>query len=330
MIITRTPYRVSFFGGGTDYPQWYREHGGSVLSTTIDKYCYITCRYLMPFFKHRHRIAHSQVELVKSSEEIKHPAAREVMRFLNADQWEFGLEIHHDGDLPARSGIGSSSSFTVGLLHAIHGIRGTMLSKKRLMLDAIHVEQNLIKKAVGSQDQAVTTHGGLCHITFERSGEISIRPVIVKKERRQEFCSHLMLFHTDFQRLASEVARGVIDNISKCTNQLHLMAQMVDEGLNLLVGNGDIGEFGKLLHESWRLKQELSDQVSNSHIDEMYQAARDAGALGGKPLGVGSGGFLLCFARPECQDAIREKLKGLLSVPFDFETKGSEVIFYKD
>ena len=328
MIITRTPFRISFFGGGTDYPDWYQEHGGAVLATSIDKYCYISCRRLRPFFKHRHRIVYSKIELVSGVDEILHPTAREVMRYLNVNDMDDGLEIHHDGDLPARSGIGTSPAFTVGLLHAIYGLQGIMPSKKQLTQDAIHVEQNMIRDVVGAQDQAITAHGGLCHITFSETGDMTIRPIILKPERRAQFQGHLMLFHTDIYRNASDVAQGIVDNLSQRSAQLNVLREMVDEGLGVLTETGDIGDFGKLLHESWKVKRELSDQVTNPYIDEIYEAMLETGALGGKILGAGSGGFMLCFARPECHETIRERLAPLPFVPVSLESHGSQVVFY--
>jgi D-glycero-alpha-D-manno-heptose-7-phosphate kinase len=327
MIITKTPFRISFFGGGTDYPGWFRQHGGSVLSTSINKYCYISCRNLPQFFEHKHRIVYSSIENVKTIEEIVHPAVRNVMKWMNVTE---GLEIHHDGDLPARSGLGSSSSFTVGLIHAIKALRGQYTTKEQLAYDAIHVEQNVINENVGSQDQASAALGGFNRIDFLPSGEFHSSPVIMPKTRRNELEEHMMLFFTGFTRIASEIAQAQINNIDKRQDQLHRMHAMVDEGLNIL---GDdkrsLDEFGELLHEAWLAKRSLSDKVSNAAIDEVYSAALDAGAIGGKILGAGGGGFLLVFARPENQPKVLKALDKLVHVPFKFENSGSSVVLYQ-
>lgn len=327
MIITRTPFRISFFGGGTDYPGWYREHGGAVLATTIDKYCYITCRRLPPFFDHKHRIVYSHIENVKHNDEIQHPAVRAV---LNWAKVEDGMEIHHDGDLPARSGLGSSSSFTVGLLHALQALNGQMASKDALARDAIHVEQNIIGEHVGSQDQVSAAFGGFNRIEFHRNDSFDVAPVILPRHRRQELSDHLMLCFTGFSRIASDIAKSKIDNLQKRERELKLMRAMVDEAIALLQDESEpIDSFGTLLDASWQYKRSLSDRVSTPEIDQIYQAAMDAGAGGGKILGAGGGGFLLLFVKPERQAAVRERLKDLIHVPFDFEDSGSRVVLYQ-
>ncbi len=327
MIITRTPFRISFFGGGTDYPGWFREHGGAVLATTIDKYCYITCRRLPPFFEHKHRIVYSHIENVKHNDEIQHPAVRAV---LNWAKVEDGMEIHHDGDLPARSGLGSSSSFTVGLLHALQGLNGQMANKDGLARDAIHVEQNIIGENVGSQDQVSAAFGGFNRIEFHRNDSFDVAPVILPGHRREELRDHLMLCFTGFSRIASEVAKSKIDNLKKREKELKLMRAMVDEALAILQDVSEpIDSFGKLIDASWQYKRSLSDRVSTPEIDTIYQVAMDAGAVGGKILGAGGGGFLLIFAKPERHAAIRERLSKLIHVPFDFEDSGSRVVLYQ-
>ena len=327
MIITRTPFRISFFGGGTDYPGWYREHGGAVLATTINKYCYITCRRLPPFFEHKHRIVYSYIENVKHIDEIQHPAVRAV---LNWTKVEDGMEIHHDGDLPARSGLGSSSSFTVGLLHALHGLSGQMSSKEGLAREAIHVEQNIIGEHVGSQDQVSAAFGGFNRIEFHRDDSFDVAPVILPGHRHQELRDHLMLFFTGVSRIASEVAKSKIDNLKNREKELKLMRAMVDEALAILHDTSEsIGSFGKLLDANWQYKRSLSDRVSTPEIDSIYQVAIDAGAIGGKILGAGGGGFLLIFAKPERHALIRESLNKLIHVPFDFENSGSRVVLYQ-
>lgn len=325
MIITRTPFRVSFFGGGTDYAAWYAENGGSVLATTINKYCYITCRYLPPFFGYKHRIIYSKSEEVKTIDEIDHPSVRECMRFMKIDR---GLEIHHDGDLPARSGLGSSSSFTVGFLHALYALKGQMVTKRQLALDAIHVEQERIKENVGSQDQTLAAFGGFNRIDFGGDHHIQIQPITLEVERLNQLQDHLMLCFTGFSRIASEVTGEHIKNVSRNKKALRTMHQMVEEAISILNSNRDIADFGKLLHESWLLKRGLTNKISTPQIDDIYSAALSAGAIGGKLLGAGSGGFVLFFARPEQQAKIKESLN-LLQAPFRFEDLGSQVIFYQ-
>jgi len=327
MIITRTPFRISFFGGGTDYPGWFREYGGAVLATTINKYCYITCRPLPQFFEHKHRIVYSHIENVKHNDEIQHPAVRAL---LNWSKVTDGLEIHHDGDLPARSGLGSSSSFTVGLLHALQGLNGQMSYKEGLARDAIHVEQNIIGENVGSQDQVSAAFGGFNRIEFHRNDSFDVSPIILLGQRQKELRDHLMLCFTGFSRIASEVAKSKIDNLKSREKELKLMRAMVDEALSILQNtNESIDSFGKLLDVSWQYKRSLSDRVSTPEIDSIYQAAMDAGAIGGKILGAGGGGFLLIFAKPERHAAIRDRLNKLIHVPFDFEDSGSRVVLYQ-
>lgn len=327
MIITRTPFRISFFGGGTDYPTWYREHGGAVIATSIDKYCYITCRKLPQFFEHKHRIVYSKIENVKTIEEIQHPAVRGIMDWAKVTD---GLEIHHDGDLPARSGLGSSSSFTAGLIHALHAMNGKMVSKETLAKEAINMEQNILAENVGSQDQISAVYGGFNRIDFHRNDSFDVSPLIIPRERQNELSSHLMLFFTGISRFASEVAKSKIDNFKSREKEMKAIGAMVDESISILQNPVQpIDDFGKLLHESWLFKRSLSDKISNSEIDEMYEAAMSAGAIGGKILGAGGGGFLLLFACPENQARIRERLKNLVHVPFKFEDSGSRVVLYQ-
>lgn len=325
MIICRTPFRISFFGGGTDYPAWYYNNGGTVLSTTINKYCYLTCRYLPPFFEHRIRVVYSKVESCQTIDEIRHPAVREVLRYLNIDR---GLEIHHDGDLPARSGMGSSSSFTVGLLHALYALKGIMPSKKQLAMESIHIEQNMIGETVGSQDQCAAAYGGLNHINFKKSGEIDVRPLTLTKSRLQEFNDHLMLFYTGIMRTASDVAKSYVDDIEAKHELLARMHNMVEESIEILGDNKCICNFGELLHEAWMTKQNLSSEVTNTVINDLYELARKNGAIGGKITGAGGGGFLLLFVPPSAQNQVREALNSLLYVPFRFDFNGSQIIFY--
>jgi D-glycero-alpha-D-manno-heptose-7-phosphate kinase len=325
MIISRTPFRISLFGGGTDYPAWYREHGGAVLASTIDKYCYLTCRYLPPFFEHRLRVVYSKIETCESVDDLQHPAAREVLKYLQIDR---GVEIHHDGDLPARSGMGSSSAFTVGLLHALYALKGQMPSKQQLALESIKIEQEILKETVGSQDQVLAAYGGLNHIVFEPSGEISVRPMTLLPEALQELNSHLMLFYTGIKRTASEVAQTYVADVEVKKRQLRLMKDLVVEALAVLNGRRALVCLGQLLHEAWEAKRSLSPMVSNRVTDEIYAAALAAGALGGKLTGAGGGGFMVLFAPPTKHDTIREALGALVHVPFSFEYAGSQVIFF--
>ncbi|MEE9542951.1 MAG: kinase [Thermodesulfobacteriota bacterium] len=326
MIINRTPFRISFLGGGTDYPSWYLKHGGSVLATAINKYCYITCRVLPPFFEHRLRVVYSRMETCGSFAEIKHPAVRETMRFLKIER---GLEIHHDGDLPARSGMGSSSSFTVGLLHTLYAHKGVMPSKEQLMLESIHIEQNMIKETVGSQDQVTAAYGGLNKTVFSTDGEIDVTPLTLSAKRLEEFNSHLMLFYTGIKRTASDVAKGYVDELDKKEKTMKRLTAMVDEGLKILQDGSDLSAFGELLHESWRIKKSLSGEVSNPRLDSLYDKAMKSGASGGKITGAGGGGFMLFLVPPEHQMEVREALHEQIHVPFRFEHKGSEIIYYE-
>ena len=325
MIISRTPFRISLFGGGTDYPAWYLKHGGQVLASSINKYCYITCRYLPPFFEHRIRVVYSKIENCQNYDEIKHPAVRETLRFL---QLERGLEIHHDGDLPARSGMGSSSSFTVGLLHALYALINVMPSKHQLAMESIHIEQNMIQETVGSQDQVIAAYGGLNQIVFSASGEITVKPVTISHERLAKLNSHVMLFYTGIKRTASDVAKSYVEEIEDKADLLEAMNGMVDEALRVLCGNGCLCKFGELLHETWMLKRDLSSKVSNHEVDGFYAKARAHGAIGGKITGAGGGGFLMLFVPPEAQGQVCHALKDLLHVPVKFESSGTQIIFY--
>lgn len=325
MIISRTPFRVSFLGGGTDYPGWYRKHGGAVIATTINKYCYLTCRFLPPFFEHKIHLVYSKIERCQTIDEIQHPSIRETVRFLGLDR---GLEIHHDADLPARCGMGSSSSFTVGLLHALHGLQGQIRSRRDLALDAIHIEQDLVKETVGSQDQVLAAYGGLNLINFLPNGEISVRPVILPQERVTELNDHLMLFYTCIKRTASEIAKDYVEDLDAKKAQLRILKELVTEGLNVLASGESLTRFGELLHEAWQIKRGLSSKTTNAEVDQIYELARKAGAVGGKLTGAGGGGFMLLLVPPEKQASVKAALKGTIHVPFTMESSGSQIIFY--
>jgi D-glycero-alpha-D-manno-heptose-7-phosphate kinase len=325
VVISRTPFRISFFGGGTDYPVWYQEYSGAVLSATIDKYCYINIRYLPPFFEHKHRIVYSMIEDVKCIDEIRHPVVRALLELFKIDK---GLEIHHDGDLPARSGLGSSSAFTVGMLNSLHALRGNIIAKNELAKQAIHIERDILKENVGSQDQIAVSYGGFNKIIFHNDHNFRVEPMTLQKEKMNQLQNHLMLIFTGLSRLASEIATEQIKNTSRKKNELTVMRQMVDCAIDILNSNRDIIEFGKLLHESWQLKKTLSNKISSSSIDALYDRALRYGAIGGKLLGAGGGGFMLLFVTPEKRQKVKEGLKEFLEVKFAFENEGSQIIYY--
>ncbi|MHB1423422.1 MAG: GHMP family kinase ATP-binding protein [Gemmataceae bacterium] len=326
MIISRTPFRISFFGGGTDYPAWYRRHGGAVLAATIDKYCYLTCRYLPPFFEHRIRLVYREIETCQKVAQIRHPAVREGLKFLKINR---GIELHHDGDLPARSGMGSSSAFTVGLLHALHALNGRMPTKKQLAAESIRLEQEVLGETVGSQDQVMAAYGGLRHVRFETNGEFVASPLVLPDERLAELQTHLMLFYTGIVRTAADIAKTYVEEIDSRRRQLRLLQKLVEESIDILTSGKDIRTFGELLHEAWEAKRSLSDKVSTSTVDALYERARAAGAIGGKLTGAGGGGFLLLFVPPEQQCDLFDALKHLIHVPFSFESAGSQIIFHE-
>ena len=318
MIISRTPFRISFFGGGTDYPVFYEKYGGAVLST---------CRYLPPFFDYKYRIRYSIREETSTITEIKHPSVRECLNFVNLG--DRGVEIQHNADLPAMSGLGSSSAFTVGLLNTLSALKGELTTKRRLTLDAIHVEQDMIKENVGSQDQTAVAFGGFNKIEFGGERKIWVSPITVERRKLEELEKHLMLFFAGFPRKASEIAAAQIKNTPYKTRELTTMKEMVESAVEVLNGKTEkYAEFGKLLSESWKLKRELSPQITTPDIDNIYNAAIDAGASGGKLLGAGGGGFMIFFARPDIQPKIKEKLKKLLYVPFKFHDLGSQIVYY--
>ena len=327
MIIARAPFRISFFGGGTDYPVWYGENSGAVLATSINKYCYVTTRFLPPFFDYKYRIRYTEREEVQHISEIKHPSARECLAFLNF--FERGVEIQHNADLPARIGLGSSSAFTVCLLNAQHALKGEMVTKRQLSLEAIHVEQDRIREHVGSQDQTIAAFGGFNKIEFGGDRQIQVQPVTVGAETLRRFHEHLMLFYTGFVRTASEIAVEQIKITPLKKSELNGMREMVDEGLSILnCGKSLLVDFGKLMHEGWMLKRSLTSKITTPIVDEIYESARKAGAWGGKLLGAGGGGCILLFVEPERQVKVKEELKKLLYIPFNFETLGSQIVYY--
>ena len=327
MIISRTPYRISFFGGGTDYPAWYLKEGGAVLSTTIDRYCFISARYLPPFFETRHRVVWSRIETVWRSADIQHPAVREGLRFLKFDDTR-GIEIHHQGDLPARSGIGSSSSFVVGLIKALSALRGEMISKQALADKALELEQQVLKEHVGSQDQIAAAYGGINVIHFLENGDFRVEPVTVPGPRLRELEARLLLLYTGASRTSSDLAAGLVAGLADKRHTLRRMRAMVDEAVVILGSQTSLDDFGRLLHESWSLKRDLTPVMTNAVVDEIYETARRHGALGGKLLGAGSSGFMVFYVPLERQPAVIEALSAYLRVPFRFESEGSTIIYY--
>ncbi len=328
MIITRTPFRISLFGGGTDYPQHYLKHGGSVIGFALAKYCWISLRRLPPFFDYKNRLVYSHTELVNNLDDIQHPAIRAVLKETNTTD----LELHHDGDLPARSGLGSSSSFTVGLLHAVHAMQGRMIDKNTLAKEAIRIEQDIIKEAVGSQDQIWAAYGGLNRIEFGSDG-FKVTRLIISPERETELINHLMLFFTGFQRNAPKIAQRQIINLPHKKPYLFRFREMVESASYLLTNRPYLGEddftiIGEMLHESWQLKKEMADGVSNGEFDYMFEKARIAGAIGGKLLGAGGGGFMLLFVPPSSHDSVRRALSGLIEVDIEIDYEGSKVVLY--
>jgi D-glycero-alpha-D-manno-heptose-7-phosphate kinase len=310
MIITRTPYRVSFFGGGTDLP------------STIDKYCYISARFMPAFLGTKYRVFWSKMEAVDRIEDIQHPGVRACLQYLGVDQ---GFEVNHAGDLPARSGLGSSSAFTVGMLHALYTLQGYRVPNQALAGAAVHVEQNVLKETVGIQDQIECAIGGLSVIRIDRGGDWEAERVPVTPERLDALQARLLLFWTGLQRTSSEIQAEQIAAVQQNARSLHAIMGLVDSAMyNLLTGKLD--DFGLLLHEGWVLKQRLSTRICPEEIFDLYEAARHAGALGGKLLGAGGGGFMLLYVRPEDQPKVRAALAGLLEVPFRFESEGSRLI----
>lgn len=324
MIITQTPFRMSFFGGGTDIPEFYLENGGAVLSTTIDKYCYVNVKHLSPFFDYRTEIVYSRIERVDQLEKIEHPAVREAMKYLDMRD----LRLTYEADLPARSGLGTSSSFAVGMLHAFYGLKGKYVSKRQLADDSVYLERTLCNEAGGLQDQIAASFGGFNKITFGPDGYV-VKPVILPAQRKQELNDRLMLFFTGFSHFSAEIQTGTIQVIQNKRAQLTEMLQLVGDAEKILVSKGPLDDFGRLLDWTWKLKRGITDKISTSSIDTLYDQALNAGALGGKLLGAGGGGFLLFYVQPEYQRQVRQALSHLMYVPFRFENRGSTIIFFE-
>ena len=328
MIITKTPLRISFLGGGTDYPEHFRQHGGQTLAVTIDKYSYVIVNPLANLYDYKMVVSYSRTELVGAPEQIEHPAVRGCMQFLNLPG---NLEIHYVGDLPARSGLGSSSSFTVGLLHALHAHKGELVSTTKLAEEAVYVEQQLLRERVGVQDQYTCALGGLQHLKFGTDGSITSRPVPLTATRLTELQVHLMLFYTGINRYAHQILDEQLERTKKGANadDLHYLSNLVTQGLEVLSNNHPISAFGELLHDGWQAKRRLSRKISTELIDQYYQRARDAGAIGGKLLGAGGGGFLLLFVPPPMREKVELALSDLKRVAFSFEQSGSALLCYR-
>lgn len=322
MIITRTPFRMSFFGGGTDMPEFFNEHGGSVISTTFDKYCYVTVRHLPPFFDYSTELVYSRIERVKDPSELEHPAVRNAMAMLDMRE----MRITYEADLPARSGLGTSSSFAVGMLNAFHCAKGTYASKERLAKEAISLERELCAEAGGWQDQVAAAFGGLNRIDFADDG-FAVHPIVIFPERKRELESNLMLFFTGFTRFSSDMQRK--NHVADKTAQLKEMLELVDVAEGVLTDKSkDLAEFGRLLDATWRLKRGTGGQVSTGSIDALYERGMNAGALGGKLLGAGGGGFLVFYVEPDARDSVRKAMGDLLHIPFEFEDGGTSVVYY--
>lgn len=325
MIITRTPFRISFFGGGTDFPDYYRQHGGAVLASTINLGSYISLYRLLPFFSHRFRASYAKSELVMTPADFQHPLIRECFLHLNVTS---GMEMSHVSDLPGRTGIGSSSSFTVGLLHALHAFREDPVTPDLLAREAIHVERDRVGDIGGHQDQVVVAHGGFCRVEFLTNGNFSVHHPNIPPERLQALQSSLLLFYLGTSRSAAAILRDQTAQTLRNLSALKEMRAMVPEAENVLLSTHvPLREFGALLHQTWLHKKSLARGISDTTIDTLYAAARKAGAVGGKLLGAGGRGFLLFYAEPEFHPAIRQSLPGLLEVAFCFDPKGSRVIF---
>lgn len=327
MIITRTPFRMSFFGGGTDMEEYFKKNNGAVLSTTIDKYCYVNVRHLPPFFDYKTEIAYSKTERVQDINEIEHPAVRNAMKKLDMHQ----IRLTYEADLPARSGLGTSSSFAVGMLNAFYALNGKYVSKKRLADEAINLERELCNESGGWQDQIAASFGGFNRINFSNNG-YEVLPIIISPERKEKLNKNLFMFFTGFTRFSSDIQKINNENKNgkeKKEETLKKMYELVDEAEKILTDkNRDLDDFGRLLDYSWKLKKQTGKAVSTSNIDALYERGIKAGALGGKLLGAGGGGFLVFYAQPENHERLKQELKDLLYIPFEFENEGTKVLYY--
>ncbi len=325
MIITKTPFRMSFFGGGTDMESFFRENGGAVLSTTIDKYCYVTVRHLPRFFDWSTHLTYSTQEFVLNVDEIKHPAIKNAMKMLDMHE----IRLLYEADLPARSGLGTSSSFAVGMLNAFYALKGKYADKKKLADEAIYLERVLCKEAGGWQDQIAAAFGGMNRIEFNKDGTYEVKPIIIHPERKRQLNDNLLMFFTGFTRFSSDMQKENQAGYDQKVKQLKQMYDLVDEAEAVLEDKySDLDDFGRLLDESWRLKRQTGGSITTESIDALYDKGMAAGALGGKLLGAGGGGFLLFYVQPNKREAVMEEMKKLLYVPFRFENGGTQVIHY--
>ena len=323
MIITQTPFRMSFFGGGTDFPDFYKEHGGAVISTTFDKYCYVNVRHLPRFFDYSTELSYSKIERVTDVNDINHPAIREAMKYLDMQE----IRLTYEADLPARSGLGTSSSFAVGMLNAFYALKGKYADKRKLADDAIYLERVLCNESGGVQDQIAAAFGGLNRINFNADG-YEVKPVIISPERKAQLNNNLMLFFTGFSRFSSDIQQTTEKALVDKQAQLLEMLSLVDDAEKVLTSKTDLNEFGRLLDYTWKLKRGISSRISTDSIDGLYAKGIEAGALGGKLLGAGGGGFLLFYVEPDKQEQVHKAMEELLYVPFEFENSGTRVIHY--
>lgn len=325
MIITKTPFRMSFFGGGTDIPAFYENFGGSVLSTTFDKYCYVNIRHLPRFFSYENEFVYSNIERVDFSlDNIVHPLIRETMKYMNMRE----IRLSYEADLPARTGLGTSSSFAVGMLNGFYALKGKMVDKRKLADDAIFIERVLCNESGGIQDQIAASFGGFNRIDMDSNG-YTVNPIIISNKRKMELNENLMLFFTGFSRFSSSIQISTEKSIADKTAELIEIKNLVNEAEKILTSKQDLNEFGRLLDFTWQLKRGISSEISSNTIDDIYHKAINAGAIGGKLLGAGGGGFLLFYAEKDKQEYVRKKLDNLLYVPFKFEDDGTRVIYYK-
>ena len=322
MVISRTPFRMSFFGGGTDYKEYFETYGGSVISATFDKYCFVTVRDYPPFFPYTNQLTYSKIERFNDPAELSHPMVRAVYQFLN----EKNLQIGYDSDLPARSGIGSSSSFAVGLLNSIHTHRGKSCNPFTLAKEAITVEREICREYGGVQDQIAAAYGGFNRIDFDKNG-FYVKPLNISSERLEQLNGRLMLFFSGMSRVAGDISREQSDNLRRNITTLSNMKFLTDEAEKALLSEDSLDHFGELLDLTWQLKMKLASNISNDEVVNMYETARSHGALGGKLLGAGGGGFMLFYVPENRQAAVREALKGYMYVPFRFEREGSRIIY---
>ena len=323
MIITKTPYRISLFGGGTDHPNWYHEFGGEVVSAAIDKYCYLTSRVLPPFFGHRYRVAYSQIETVRRIEEIKHPAVRAGISKFASD---LSLEIQHHGDLPARSGVGSSSAFAVGLIHSLKLLKGINTNKEDLALEAIELEQFDLQENVGSQDQIACAYGGFNHIKFETDGIWQVKPIMIDENRLSEIESRMVLIYSGVERTSSDIQQTLVDNFKLKRLDLLRTQDLAKEAISLIQSESDLDLIGEMLDESWHLKKSANPKSVSPELEALKEMATKAGALGGKILGAGGGGFCLFWIEPEKRESFINKMGSVLYVPTQISVEGSTCI----